>query len=400
MDPPKSADAIVIGGGIVGASAAYHLAELGMRSTVLLERRFLGAGATGKSGALVRMHYDNLPEARLAHSSMSLWQAWSDVIGGPSPFEACGAIRLVGPGNAERLRKNVEQLQSIGVNTHVISLDELSQLAPQIRTEGLALAAYEPTSGCADPIAAVHGFAGKAQTLGAVIRTGTAVQRILERDGKVEGVETDQGRILSSRVILAVGPWSSPFLASLGVEIPLLGVRVQLALFRVPPELENRRLVVLDGPIDQWMRPMPGPYLMTGSGARFEFFASPDDYNESANADYPDVARGGVVERVPALAAAVSMGGWAGVVASSPDGKPIIDSAPEMDGLFFAAADSGTSFKTAPAVGRGLAEWAFHGQPRTVDLHPFRARRFDDGEPVVGPFEYDEPGQERPVLRP
>lgn len=156
----------------------------------------------------------------------------------------------------------------------------------------------------------------------------------------------------------------------------------------------------LDGPLDQWLRPLEGAQMLAGSGRyRFEVGADPDDYNESPNDDYCERARQEVIRRLPGMQSAIARGGWAGVVGSSPDGKPILDAAPGAEGLLFAAADSGSSFKTAPAVGLGLAEWLFSGRPLSVDLQPFRASRFAEGEPIVGEFEYQESAQARLVLR-
>src|SRR5918912_1461940 len=124
----RTADAIVVGGGVIGASTAFHLTQLGLRDVLLLEQRFLAAGASGKSGALIRMHYTNAPEARLARQSLDVFRDWSDLVGGDCGFEACGAVRLVSPTNAERLRANVEMLRSLGVNTCVLTPSELRDL--------------------------------------------------------------------------------------------------------------------------------------------------------------------------------------------------------------------------------------------------------------------------------
>jgi sarcosine oxidase subunit beta len=166
---------------------------------------------------------------------------------------------------------------------------------------------------------------------------------------------------------------------------------VQVVVFRLPPELEDHRLVYLDGVADLWLRPLPGASVLVGTGMfRYEPGADPDSFSEHPSPGYVERARETVARRLPALANAPMRGGWAGVVAASADGKPILDAVPGAEGLFFATADNGSSFKTAPAIGLGLAEWALQGAPVTADLRPFRLSRFAEGRPLRGEHEYDE----------
>ena len=390
-DSSRAPEAIVVGGGVIGTSVAYHLASLGLRNVLLLEQRYLAAGASGKSGAIVRMHYSNAPEARLARFSLDYFQNWAELIGGSCGFQAFGAVRLVSPVNADRLRANVDMLESIGVNTRVLTPEELRELSPHCRVDDVGLAAYEPDSGAADPVATTYGFARRAQELGVEVRLGTRVTAVRTGGGRVLGVETDSGAIDCPRVVLAAGAWGTRLLEPLGVAVNLVPVRIQVAVFHLPPALEGHRLVYLDGVSDQWIRPVPGDCLLAGAGGyRFEQDVDPDSFSESVNPEYPDRARETVAERLPPMRQAAMRGGWAGVVAASADRKPIFDQVPGVEGLLFAAADNGSSFKTAPAIGRGLAEWLLEGAPRSVDLSPFRAARFAEGRLLRGEHEYDE----------
>ena len=148
-----TADVIVIGGGVNGASTAFRLAELGVRRVVLLERRHLAAEASGKSGALIRMHYTNEAESRLAFASLPVFQHWAEIVGGNCGFQAPGFVQVVAPEHEETLRANVDAQRRLGVNTRVVSADELRELAPALYTGDLTYAAYEPDSGYADPVA-------------------------------------------------------------------------------------------------------------------------------------------------------------------------------------------------------------------------------------------------------
>src|SRR5215469_5487495 len=150
----STADAVVVGGGVVGASVAFHLALMGMKHVVLCERRFLAAGATGKSGALVRMHYTNEPEARLAFASLPYFANWNDMVGhGSAGFLNTGMLRIVARENEAKLRANVAMLRQVGIDTTVVGSEDVGHIAPSWNVQDIAAAAFEPKSGCADPVA-------------------------------------------------------------------------------------------------------------------------------------------------------------------------------------------------------------------------------------------------------
>src|SRR5688572_15400042 len=171
-----TADVVVVGGGVIGASTAFQLASLGVKRVIVCERRFPAAGASGKSGALVRMHYTNEPEARLANASLPYFQHWGDLVGrGDCGFLNTGMARLVTPENEQKLRSNVDMLERVGVNTRVIGPQELSEVAPWWRVDDVVAAAWEPDSGCADPVGTVHGLLERAADLGTEVLTHTEV---------------------------------------------------------------------------------------------------------------------------------------------------------------------------------------------------------------------------------
>src|SRR5829696_8698790 len=163
---PRSAAVVVIGGGVNGLSAAFQLAKRGVRDVVVLERRHLGYGATGKSGAPVRCHYANVPEARLTHESLRIFRNWDEEVGAGSPaFSPIGFVQVVAPEHEDRLRQNVADQQTVGIDTRVVDREELREIDPFLYTDDLAVAAYEPGSGFADPNATLYGFARAARDL-------------------------------------------------------------------------------------------------------------------------------------------------------------------------------------------------------------------------------------------
>jgi len=396
---PPNVDVVVVGGGVVGTSVAFHLAQRRAGRIVLCERRFLAAGATGKSGALVRMHYANEPEARLAVASLPYFQHWSDIVGaGKSGFVNTGMLRFVAPASEAKLRANVAMLRRLGVNTAVIGPDDVRAIVPSWRTDDIAAAAYEPDSGMADPIATTHGFAARAADLGVEVRLGAQVHALRVAKGRVEGVETSGGVVAAPAVVVAGGAWALPLLRKVGAADVLTAVRTQVTLFRRPPEHAAVHPICIDGANDLWLRPEGAGFLSTLVGiSTRQDLPDPDTLDEGVDGDYVVRAKERLMKRMPAIAGAPMRGGWAGAITITPDGKQIIDRHPEIEGLWICTGDNGSGFKTAPALGAALSEWMTDGAPRTVPLRPFRATRFKEGDLLIGENEYgdrpNEPGR-------
>jgi sarcosine oxidase subunit beta len=389
----RSCSVVVIGGGVNGASTAFHLATLGVSDVVVLERRHLGAGASGKSGALVRMHYTNEPEARLAFESLKVFRDFSAVVGGECGFEAVGFVQIVPRGYESALAANVEMQRGIGIDTRRVSHDDLRRLLPGCHVDDVGAAAWEPHSGFADPVATTYAFAEAARRRGVTFRMGCKARRVVVEHGRVTGVETTDGVILTPVVVIAAGAWAGRLLAPLGLEFGLVPHRVQITIFRWPPGFTQRHPAVIDAIHQSWFRPEGNASSLIGVELGVGH-ADPDDFAEGVDADYVERCREKLTARLPQFGEATMRGGWAGMIMMSPDGRPIIDQIPSVAGLYAMLGDSGTSFKTAPAIGRCLAEWIVEGKARTVDLSAFRSTRFAEGRPWVDPHDY---GRHRPL---
>src|SRR5499427_11015007 len=200
----QTADVVVVGGGVNGASIAYALAARGVK-VVLLEKGALASGASGRSSALIRMHYTNEWDARLAWASFPVFRHWPEIMGGPPVFTHTGFVNVVAPQYADALGKNVAMLRGIGVNTVALTPGELRDLQPFANVDDIGAAAWEPESGYADPATTVDGFARRAAELGAHIRQWTPVQKILTTESRAVGVETSAGRIDAGAVVVAAG---------------------------------------------------------------------------------------------------------------------------------------------------------------------------------------------------
>lgn len=399
---PASADVVVIGGGVNGVSTAFNLTRAGVRDVVLLERRQLGAGASGKSGALVRAHYTNVPETLLTHASMQVFRNWQDVVGhGDAGYEETGFVRVVAPEDSMALRANVDAMrEEVGVETWIVDRTELREIEPLMRTDDLEVAAFEPHAGYCDPNGTLYGFAEAAVAGGARIVTNAEALAI-ERDGRgITGVRTASGTIATRTVVLAAGAYADRLLAPLGWDLGLAPWRSQVVIFRWPSEMDQKRRhrVVIDSTQHSWFRVEGANTTLIGAETG-DRRTDPETFGQSIEPDYVDHARRALAARFPIFKQATMRGGWSGVYMHSPDDHPIIDQLSDIPGLFVMAGDSGTSFKTSPAIGQCLSEWITTGAAKLVDLTPFRASRFAEGAHWVDEFAYDHDGADRTIAR-
>lgn len=386
---PQTADALIVGAGVMGASLAFHLTRAGMTNVLVVDKRGLCGGMTAKSGALVRMHYTNEPEARMALASLRYFQHWPDMVGGECGFTRTGFIMTVSPDNAERLHHNVAMLQHVGVNTRAITAQELRELQPWCQVEDVVVAAYEPESGYADPRATTMAFMQRAQQQGATLQEGTLVTGLRTARGRVVGVNTQAGPIDAPIVVVMAGPWSDRLLKTVGLAFPITTQRAQIAFYHRPVELAQGHMVFIDGAVGTYFRPHGQDLTLVGVGQwRPEAPPDPDAYNEANDPDYIPAARAKAGQRFTALTQATYARGHAGVYDVSPDSRAILDRVPGIDGLYIAAGFSGTGFKISPAVGACMTELIIHGRAALVDITPFRLRRFEENQPIQGPHEY------------
>ncbi len=379
------ADAVIIGAGVMGASTAFQLVQRGVKRVVVLEKSTVAAGSSGKSSALVRMHYTFLPEARLALTSLRWFQEWQDRVGGSCGFTKTGFFRLVEPDKSHLLRQNVERLRRIGVNTQLISSDELRALDPDTATHDVDVAAYEADSGYADGHATATAFMEAARRGGATLRQGVTVTGFQIRGDSIQGVETSAGTIATPLVISTAGPWSGPLLRRIGVTLPLVPSRHQIMILERPLDLPPSHTYIAPGSL--YFRPDAAGLTLVGYGPG-EDHVDPDAYRDAVDDRHQIEGGTRMAQRIPAMERAGMRRGYAGCYTVTPDGKLIIDQAPGITGLYIGAGFSGTGFKISPAVGIALAELATQGQATTVDVTPFSATRFAEGRMLRSQFEY------------
>lgn len=381
----ERAEVVIIGGGIMGASLAFSLTRLGIRDVMVVERRTLAAGASGKTGALLRQHYTNVPEATLAHLSLQTFRNWDDVVGGDCGFAETGSIVTVATsgadaGNIERMRRVIAMQNRIGIKSEVISADQLFELQPFTNVDDIVVAAYERESGYVDSLAATRGMAEAAIRGGARFVEGRTVTRIESDGGRVRGVETDAGPVEAGRVVATAGAWSVPLLAGIGVAVPVEAQRVQVVVLARPLEMPaGGTMTYVDTAAGFFCRDWgPNRTLAGVGGGEFHDIVDPDDWDERPNAGFGEVVKGYITRRMPAMAKATPLYGHAGIYDMTPDTHPILSTVDGLDGLYLMLGFSGAGFKKGPAIGQCMAEMIVHGHALAVDLTPFRLSRFAD----------------------
>jgi len=382
----ETADVVVVGGGVNGASIAYALAARG-RGVVLVEKGALAGGASGRSSALIRMHYTNEWDARLAWASFPIFRHWPDIMGGPPVFTRTGFLNVVGHGYADHLRKNVEMLRGIGIDTVSLTPAELRELQPFVNVDDLGAAAYEPESGYASPADVVAGFGRRARELGARVLEWTTVTGILRQESRVTGVATSAGRVDAPVVVLAAGAWSTRLARGLGLELPARVKGIDTVLVSRPPELAEPHMTVIDNVQGTYFRPESGILTIVGVPCH-DWDLDPDTMGTGLPPHAPDRGAEILMHRIPAMAAATLARGFRAFDGYSADRHAILDRVDGLDGLYVATAFSGSGFKIAPAVGTCMAELILDGQAKTVDIRAFGLRRFLEGKPLEGPYPY------------
>jgi sarcosine oxidase subunit beta len=384
----ETADVIVVGAGVQGASLAFHLARRGAR-VLILERESVAAGATGRSSGFVRMHYDLESDARLAWASFPYFQGWKDVVGaGDCGFVRTGFMQVMPAALADQLRANVAMHQRIGIMTRLAEPDEIGRIVPGAVTDDIAIAAYEPESGYADPSGTAAGFLAAARALGARYIQGCRVETVLTEGDVVVGVETDQGRFSAPAVVDVAGAWAAGLARTVGLEVPVQAWRHDTVYFGLPPGRVTDFPIVIDEINQVYFRPEGRDLMLVGLEAGNEIGGSPDRPLESASEAHIGEMIERVCARVPWMSAGTfrsTHGGQDGITTA--DQRPILGQA-GPDGFYLACGFSGTGFKTSPAIGACLAELILDGRATTVDISGYSLERFAAGRLLFGEHPY------------
>jgi len=382
-----TADVIILGAGVMGASIAFHLALRKAGKIVIIDKGHVGQGGSGRSSALIRMHYSYPPEVQLALVSLRMFENWRDVVGEEGDFRKTGFVRIVHPGETGRLKQNVEMQQRLGVNVRLIDRCELRQLEPDWAVDEVELAAYEPDSGYGDGAGVANGFLTRARELGVAYLSKTEVRDFLVENGQVRGINTDHGAIAAPVVVAATGPWTRPLFQKIGIDLPIETEYHQVAILRNAPDMKGGGCACIDSVSATYFRSDGQDKFLIGDfyGQRG---ADPDNFPQRASDDGLEEIIDRASRRVPKLENAEVMRGVTGVYDMTPDSRPLLGEVPGVAGLHICAGFSGMGFKISPAIGLVMSELLLDGRGKTVDISSFYPERFAAGKPIRAEFEY------------
>ncbi|MGA8867786.1 MAG: FAD-binding oxidoreductase [Candidatus Sulfotelmatobacter sp.] len=384
---PKAADVVILGAGVMGASIAFHLALRKAGKIVVLDKDHVGRGNSGRSSALVRMHYSFPPEVQLALLSLQMFQNWPEAVGAPGDFRRTGFVRIVHPHETGRLRSNVEMQRRLGVKVELIGKQELRELEPDWIVDDVELAAYEPDSGYGDGAGVAGDFLSRARELGATYLSRTQATSLSVDAGRIRGVSTDKGAIAAPVVIVAAGPWTRPLLQQAGYELPIESEFHQVAILLNPPGMKSGGCACIDSVTATYFRSDGHDKTLIG-----DFYGKrgvdPDDFPQRASDESLEEMIERACRRIPKLEHAEVMRGVTGIYDMTPDSRPLLGEVPGMEKLYVCAGFSGMGFKISPAIGLVMSELVLDGRGKTVDVSAFRPSRFAEGQPIKADYEY------------
>jgi sarcosine oxidase subunit beta len=381
-----TADIIIVGGGIHGASLAFHLAQRGLKP-IVLEQNFIASGATGRSSGLVRMHYDLEIESRLAWESFKYFRNWKEIVGGDCGFTRTGFIRIVRHEHEDNLRANVAMHQQIGIPSLLINSDDVHRLAPSFNTDDFEIVAYEPESGYADPSTTTTTLMQAARERGASLVQECQVTSVTTSKGKVTGVESSKGSYSAPIVINAAGPWAAEIGQMVDLNLPVNTWRHDTMLIRRPPRVGASYPASIDDINAMYFRPETGGLTLVGLEDENIFGESPDGDTTHPKPGFVDRAIDRICLRVPEMVHGSMHSAHGGYDGITPDQRAILGRA-GPEGFYLACGFSGTGFKIAPAVGACMTELIIDGQANTVDISPFTLNRFSEGKLLKGEHDY------------
>ena len=373
-----TADAVIIGAGIMGCAIAHALAARGMTDIVVLERDLIGRGATADAAGGIRQQFSTATNVRLATFSVRVWEQFAEEFDQPIGLRQQGYLFLLtDPAEEPVFRHNLALQQGLGVPSRWVTPTEIADLNPHVRLDDVLGGTFCPEDGWCDPSSATQGYAQAARRLGVVIAEETPVTGIRIEGGAVRGVATPDGDIATPLAIICAGPYTRQVGALAGVDLAVDPYRrmsfVTEPFERLPPTLP----MTIEFTSGLYFHPESSGFLF-GMANREE----PSGFDKRVDDDWMLTTVEALVARAPDFEEANIRRGWAGFYEVTPDHNPLLGWVGESAGLAVAAGFSGHGFMQGPAIGTCLAELILDGAARTVDIAPFRPSRFAEGAPA------------------
>ncbi|MCI0395030.1 MAG: FAD-binding oxidoreductase [Chloroflexi bacterium] len=375
-DLPSSTQVAIIGGGVMGASVAYHLARRGCTDVVLLEREsFFGQGATGKCAGGIRYQFSTEINIRLSQISLPMLDRFEDETGQAIDLRRCGYLFLLtNEADVAKFRSNVALQHRLGVHTEWLSGDEVRRRVPLLAADDVLAGTFHSRDGLADPNGVVAGYASAARRLGVRLLSDTPVTGIEVSGERITAVQTPQGRLSCEVVVNAAGPWAAAASELAGVHLPVQPIRRQMLTTTPLPEIPSDFPFVIDFARSLYFH-REGKGLLTG-------MSNPQEkpgFDERVDEEWELVHMEAAIERLPLLARAGLVAHWAGLYEVTPDAHPIIGPVPGLAGYYVVTGFSGHGFMHGPVAGLLVSEMILDGRATTLDISSLDLQRFAEG---------------------
>lgn len=384
---PKTSDIVIIGGGIMGASTAYHLAKRGGVRVTLLEReKQFGQGSTARCAGGVRHQFSTEVNIRLSLESIKMMERFPEEIGQEIGLKQIGYLFVIDDErDMAQFRANVALQNRLGVESQVLSVDEIRQRVPLLNLDGIVGGTIYERDGLADPSSIVLGYINQTRRLAKASHAApihllnqVTVTGIRLNDGQVQAVVTDQGQIATETIVITAGAWSGQIGELLGCDIPIKPVRRQIAVTTPLPELPPDFPFVLFFGQTLYFHPESGQSILTGKSNP----AEPPGFETDVSRQWTETHLLEAMDRFPLLEKAGLLSEWAGLYEVTPDEQAILGKMPGPEGVIIAAGFSGHGFMHGPIIGKLMAEEILEGRAHTVNIDDLRYERFELGKDV------------------
>jgi sarcosine oxidase subunit beta len=373
----RTAEVAIVGGGVIGASVAYHLSVRGVRDVVVFEREeALGTGSTGKCAGGVRLEFSNPANVAMSRLSLAEFKRFEEEMGTPIDFRQNGYLFVLSDGRQlETFRDNASRLRALGVPVEVLTPEEARRLVPEMAIDDVAGATFGSEDGITNPHALVQGYVKKAKELGARFCTSVTVGAMEVFAGRVRALFAGGERWDVDAVVNAAGPWAARVGEMVGAEIPVAPYRRMVFVTAPLAWIPDSFPMLIDWGTGVYMHKESGGMLM-GESDR----AEPPSFNQGVDWDFLARVSEHATRRLPLLAEAEIRNGWAGLYETTPDHNAILGVLPGVENFVCANGFSGHGMMHAPAVGLAIAELLTEGASKSVDLVPYSIERFRDRE--------------------
>ena len=374
----KPSEVVIVGGGVMGASIAYHLAKAGQPDVVLLEREpFFGQGATGRCAGGIRYQFSTEINIRLSQSSLPMLDAFDEETGQAIDIRHCGYLFLLtNDTDVAAFERNVALQHRLGVQTEWLTGDEIRRRLPMMQLGDVLAGTWHAKDGLADPNGVVMGYINNARRLGVRALNDVAVTSLLisasgdASQRKLVGLETSQGRIDTPIVVNAAGPWAAAIGHMAGIELPIVPIRRQWLTTTPLPQIPDDFPFVIDFAQSLYFH-REGRGLLTGMSNPNEAPGT----DQRVDPEWELTAMEAAARRLPMLESAGVVSRLAGLYEVTPDAHPILGRTP-IEGFYVCAGFSGHGFMHGPICGKLMAEEILTGRATTLNIDPLRFDRF------------------------